>query len=86
MNSNLFRLDGRVALVTGASYGIGMAMAKALAEAGATLVFNDRNPDRVTESLAGYRKSGSIAGDIVFELLTKQLSGSILKRSPPSRQ
>ena len=47
-----------MALVTGASYGIGMAMAKALAEAGATIVFNDRNPDRVTEALAEYRRSG----------------------------
>ncbi len=68
MNSNLFRLDGRVALVTGASYGIGMAMAKALAEAGATLVFNDRNPDRVTEALAGYRKSGIDARGYVFDV------------------
>ena len=36
-----FRLDGKVALVTGASYGIGFAIASALAEAGATIVFND---------------------------------------------
>ncbi len=36
-----FSLEGKVALVTGASYGIGFAMATALAEAGATIVFND---------------------------------------------
>ena len=68
MNSNLFKLDGRVALVTGASYGIGMAMAKALAQAGATLVFNDRNPERVTEALAEYRKSGIDARGYIFDV------------------
>ncbi|MBQ2890321.1 MAG: SDR family NAD(P)-dependent oxidoreductase, partial [Clostridia bacterium] len=36
----MFRLDGKVALVTGASYGIGFAIAKGLAKAGATIVFN----------------------------------------------
>ena len=36
-----FRLDGKVALVTGASYGIGFNIACGLAEAGATVVFND---------------------------------------------
>jgi len=34
-----FRLDGKVALVTGASYGIGFAIASGMAEAGATIVF-----------------------------------------------
>ena len=38
---NSFRLDGKIALVTGASYGIGYAIAKGLAAAGATIVFND---------------------------------------------
>ena len=38
---NPFSLDGKIALVTGASYGIGFAIASAMAEAGATVVFND---------------------------------------------
>ena len=37
----MFRLDGKVALVTGASYGIGFAIAKGFANAGAKIVFND---------------------------------------------
>ena len=40
---DLFSLEGKVALVTGASYGIGFAIAKALHSKGATIVFNDIN-------------------------------------------
>ena len=36
-----FSLEGKVALVTGASYGIGFAIASAYAECGATICFND---------------------------------------------
>ncbi|HEY5534833.1 MAG TPA: SDR family NAD(P)-dependent oxidoreductase, partial [Ignavibacteria bacterium] len=43
MNMNLFDLTGKVAFVTGASYGIGYGLAKAFAAAGATIVFNDLN-------------------------------------------
>ena len=38
---NNYSLEGKVALITGASYGIGFAIAKAMAGAGATIVFND---------------------------------------------
>ena len=55
---NMFRLDGKVALVTGASYGIGFAIAKALANAGAKIVFNDIKQEFVDKGLAAYAAEG----------------------------
>lgn len=68
MNNHIFRLDGKVALITGASYGIGMAMARALAQAGATIVFNDRKPEKVEEAIAEYRRSGIDAIGYLFDV------------------
>ena len=56
--SQNFRLDGKVALVTGASYGIGFAIAKALHEAGAKIVFNDINEEFLAKGLANYAEAG----------------------------
>ena len=53
-----FRLDGKVALVTGASYGIGFALATAFAKAGAKIAFNDRHQDKIDQGLAAYAKEG----------------------------
>ena len=55
---NNFRLDGKVALVTGASHGIGMAIAKALHEAGAKIVFNSISQTEVDRGLESYREAG----------------------------
>ena len=53
-----FSLEGKIALVTGASYGIGFALASAFAEAGAKIVFNDINQDFVDKGLAAYKEKG----------------------------
>lgn len=55
---NMFSLKGKVALVTGASYGIGFAIAKAYAKAGATIVFNDIKQELVDKGLASYEAEG----------------------------
>lgn len=57
-NMDSFRLDGKVALVTGASYGIGFALATAFAKAGAKIAFNDRNQNKIDQGLADYAKEG----------------------------
>ena len=53
-----FRLDGKVAWITGASYGLGLAYAQAYAEAGAKIVFNDIRQDLVDRGMAEYEKLG----------------------------
>jgi gluconate 5-dehydrogenase len=56
-----FSLKGKVALVTGASYGIGFSIAEALAEAGATIVFNDIKQELIDEGLKNYKAAGITA-------------------------
>jgi gluconate 5-dehydrogenase len=68
MDKDIFRLDGKVALVTGASYGIGMAIAKALAHAGATIVFNDRNAERLATAMEDYKSDGIEARGYIFDV------------------
>ena len=53
-----FSLKGKVALVTGASYGIGFAIASAMGEAGAKIVFNDRKPELIEQGIAAYKELG----------------------------
>lgn len=53
-----FSLRNKVALVTGASYGIGMAIATAYAEAGATIVFNDIKAELVEKGITSYKEKG----------------------------
>lgn len=65
---NAFSLAGKVALVTGGSYGIGYAMATALHKAGATIVFNDLNQELVDKGLASYKQDGIPARGYVCDV------------------
>ena len=65
---HMFRLDGKVALVTGASYGIGFAIAKAFAQVGATIVFNDIKQELVDKGLASYAAEGIKAHGYVCDV------------------
>ncbi|MCD8379937.1 MAG: gluconate 5-dehydrogenase [Lachnospiraceae bacterium] len=56
-----FSLEGKVAMVTGASYGIGFAIASAFAEAGATITFCDIKQELVDKGLASYAEKGITA-------------------------
>lgn len=66
-----FSLEGKVALVTGASYGIGFAIASAFAAAGATIVFNDIKQELVDKGLAAYKEKALRLSVIYVTLPTK---------------
>ncbi len=68
MANNKFSLEGKIALVTGASYGIGFAIAKALSEAGAKIVFNDIKQEFVDKGIAAYAEAGIDAKGYVCDV------------------
>ena len=71
-NTNPFSLEGKIALVTGASYGIGFAIAKAMAGAGAAIVFNDIKQDLVDKGVAAYREEGIEAHGYVCDVTNEE--------------
>lgn len=65
---DMFSLKGKVAWVTGASYGIGFAIASAYAAAGARIAFNDISGELVEKGLASYREAGIEAKGYVCDV------------------
>lgn len=68
MATNPFSLEGKIALITGGSYGIGFNIAKAFHEAGATIVFNDIKQELVDKGLASYKECGIDAHGYVCDV------------------
>ncbi len=67
-----FSLEGKVALVTGAAYGIGFAMAEALAAAGAKIAFNCRGEKHMEDALAAYKAKGIEARGYICDVTDEQ--------------
>ncbi|MCR5229912.1 MAG: gluconate 5-dehydrogenase [Solobacterium sp.] len=67
-----FRLDGKVALITGASYGIGFGIASAYAAAGATICFNDRSQDKLEAGLKSYAEAGIPAHGYICDVTDEE--------------
>ncbi|WP_437341385.1 gluconate 5-dehydrogenase [Alistipes indistinctus] len=68
----MFSLEGKVALVTGASYGIGFALATAFAHAGAKIAFNDIKQELVDKGLAAYKEEGIDAKGYVCDVTNEE--------------
>ena len=68
-----FSLEGRVALITGASYGIGFAIAEAYAKAGATIVFCDVKQEFVDKGLAAYVQQYEKQANSILKKFFKEL-------------
>lgn len=71
-NQAIFKLEGRTALVTGSSRGLGRAMAEGLAVAGARVLINGTDPSRVEEAVAEFRKAGHGAEAASFNVTSEE--------------
>ena len=80
MDMKSFSLEGKVALVTGASYGIGFAIASAYAAAGATIVFNDIKQELVDKGLASYKEAGIDAHGYVCDVTNEEQVQAFIKQ------
>lgn len=65
---NLFDLSGKVAVVTGGTHGLGMAMAEGLASAGAELAITSTTPSKLDEALDYYHSKGYSATGYLFDV------------------
>ena len=82
-----FALTGKVAWITGASYGLGLAYARAFAEVGAKIVFNDINEELVDRGLNAYKEAGIEAYgkvcDVTNEEQVKEFVADVKKNVGP---
>ena len=80
MENRMFSLEGKIALITGASYGIGFAIAKGYAEAGATIVFNDIRQELVDKGLAAYEECGIKARGYVCDVTDEKQVNALVEK------
>ena len=73
MSTSLFDLTGKVALVTGATHGLGMAMAKGIGKAGATVVINgNSSQEKIDKAVAAFKAEGIQAFGYRFDVTNEE--------------
>ncbi len=73
MSQTLFDLTGKVALVTGSTHGLGMAMAIGLGKAGATIIVNgNSSQDKIDQALQIYKSEGITAAGYKFNVASEE--------------
>lgn len=77
---SLFSLEGKTALVTGATHGLGMAMAIGLAEAGANVVVNGHTPSKMQKALEAYEQKGISVSGYLFDVTKEELVKSAISQ------
>src|SRR5690606_29357862 len=78
---SLFDLTGKRAFITGATHGLGMAMAKGLGDAGAQLIISGTNENRMDAALADYRQNGYKADGFIFDVTNESDAASAVDKA-----
>ena len=76
----LFNLSGKTALVTGATHGLGMAIARGLAGAGARIVINDIFKDKLTQAVTEYAETGIEAAAYLFDVTNETEANTFIDK------
>ena len=72
--TNLFDLTGKVALITGGTHGLGLAMAEGLGSAGAELVVTSTTPSKLEEAIKYYQSKGFKATGYIFDVTDEKMA------------
>jgi gluconate 5-dehydrogenase len=80
MSHSLFDLTGRIALVTGGTHGLGMAIATGLAESGARIIINDISEEKLKNAVNEYKSKGIDAKAYLFDVTNEKTAAEYLER------
>ena len=80
ITADTFRLDGRLALLTGSSSGIGLALARGLGQAGARLVLNGRDAGKLASSASALRAEGLTVFEAAFDVTDRTACDTAVAR------